>query len=76
MPMKILHYIRTFSIPSETFIYNLICGLEEAGLDNTILTQERILEQERPFEKVIVGSMDEYNALMQARDGETELTTD
>lgn len=54
MPMKILHYIRTFSIPSETFLYNLICGIEEAGLDNTILTQERILEQERPFEKVIV----------------------
>ena len=52
--MKILHYIRTFSIPSETFIYDQISGLEKAGLDNTVLTQERILELERPFEKIIV----------------------
>ncbi len=52
--MKTLHYVHTFSIISETFIYNLICGLEETGLENTVLTQERLLDQERPFEKVIV----------------------
>jgi len=30
----------------------------------------------RAFEKVIVGSMDEYNSLMQSKESETELTTD
>ena len=30
----------------------------------------------RAFEKVIVGSMDEYNSLMQAKDSDSELTTD
>ncbi len=30
----------------------------------------------RAFEKVIVGSMDEYNSLMQAKGADTELTTD
>lgn len=52
--MKILHYVNTFSIPSETFIYDQIDALQKRGIDNTVLTQERILENERPFEKVII----------------------
>lgn len=53
--MRILHYIKFFSIPSETFIYNQIVNLEEReGIENYILTQYRRLEEERPFDKVLV----------------------
>ncbi|MCK4842954.1 MAG: glycosyltransferase [Methylococcales bacterium] len=52
--MKILHYISAFSLPSETFIYDLINNLEDNGSDNYILTHNRQLEDERPFSKVKV----------------------
>jgi glycosyltransferase involved in cell wall biosynthesis len=50
--MKILHYVYDFSLPSETFIYDLINNLEEVGVDNYILSHQRQLEKERPFSKV------------------------
>ncbi|MEM9829422.1 MAG: glycosyltransferase [Bacteroidota bacterium] len=52
---NIIHYLYSFSRPSETFIYTLIRLLE--GLPefkNTILTQKRELAQERPFDRVQV----------------------
>lgn len=54
--MKILHYISDFSLPSETFIYDLINNLEENGIENHVLTHNRHLENERPFSKVKVTS--------------------
>lgn len=54
--MKILHYISSFSLPSETFIYDLINNLEDKGIDNYILTHHRELEGERPFEKINITS--------------------
>lgn len=54
--MKVLHYISGFSLPSETFIYDLINNLEDAAIDNYILTHARQLEKERPFAKVHVIS--------------------
>jgi len=52
--MKILHYVGAFSLPSETFIYDLITNLEDNRLDNYILTHSRHLEEERPFKKIKV----------------------
>lgn len=54
--MKILHYISAFSLPSETFIYDLINNLEDHGLDNYVLTHNREIEDERPFSKVKIIS--------------------
>lgn len=52
--MKILHYISHFSLPPETFIYDLINNLEDKDIDNYILTHHRIAEDTRPFSKVKV----------------------
>jgi len=53
--MKILHYISDFSLPSETFIYDLINNLEKSNhLQNWVITHQRHLESERPFEKTII----------------------
>ncbi len=54
--MKILHYVSAFSLPSETFIYDLINNVEDHGLDNYVLTHNRELEDERPFSKVKIIS--------------------
>ena len=54
--MKILHYISDFSLPSETFIYDLIRNLEGSEVENYILTHKRQLEKERPFLNVKVIS--------------------
>jgi len=49
--MKILRYIKEFSLTSQTFIYDLIIHLEEEGIDNDILCGKRLLEKERYFKK-------------------------
>ncbi len=49
--MKVLHYIKTFSQPSESFVYDQIVNLEKKGVDNYILTQKRELADERPFDE-------------------------
>jgi colanic acid/amylovoran biosynthesis glycosyltransferase len=54
--LNILHYVSAFSLPSETFIYDLINNLEENGIENYVLTHNRHLEDERPFKKVKVTS--------------------
>lgn len=54
--MKILHYVSHFSLPSETFIYDLINNLENHEIDNYILTHYRELKDERPFSKVKIIS--------------------
>lgn len=53
--LKVLHYISDFSLPSETFIYDLINIMEKSHqVNNWILTHRRHLESERPFKKTIV----------------------
>jgi glycosyltransferase involved in cell wall biosynthesis len=53
--MKVLHYISDFSLPSETFIYDLIINLNQhERINNFVLTQRTHLETERPFENKIV----------------------
>jgi colanic acid/amylovoran biosynthesis glycosyltransferase len=53
--MKIIHYTATFSPLSQTFIYDLIKGLEDKGIaQNTVLTRRRELERERPFGRTYI----------------------
>jgi glycosyltransferase involved in cell wall biosynthesis len=51
--MKVLHYRGVFSPLTETFIYDYIIELENRGIDNYVLTHNRLMEKERPFKKVI-----------------------
>lgn len=50
--MRVAHICTKFSRISETFIYDLILGLEQAGTENHILTAARINSDERPFPRV------------------------
>ena len=52
--MKVLHYVGVFSEPSETFIYDLVTSLESNNVENYVLSHKRLLEIERPFERVKV----------------------
>ena len=50
--MKVLHLVETFSALSETFIYDYITELERQGVDNHVLTFNRVNETDRTFDKV------------------------
>lgn len=52
--MRILHFKRSFSKTSETFLYAYITELERQGEDNHVLTYDRMNEKQRPFPKVRV----------------------
>lgn len=50
--MRIAHICTKFSRTSETFIYDLITGLELAGTENHVLATARVNATERPFPRV------------------------
>lgn len=50
--MTVLHFAETFSATSETFIYDYVRGLEEAGVDNRVVAYRRANPDSRPFEDV------------------------
>jgi glycosyltransferase involved in cell wall biosynthesis len=51
---RVLHFSNAFSVPSETFTYDVITGLEESEkLDNYVMCFDRQLVSERPYEKTI-----------------------
>lgn len=50
--MRIAHLCIKFSRRSETFIYDLIRGMEEHGMENHVLTCLRLHAAERPFHRV------------------------
>jgi len=54
-PACTLHFARRFSAPSEPFIYNTVKSLAEREPDTShvVLCDERLLEQERPFDAAI-----------------------
>jgi glycosyltransferase involved in cell wall biosynthesis len=52
--MRIAHICTKFNRTSETFIYDLIVGLERAGTENHVLTAARVNVAERPFPRVHV----------------------
>lgn len=52
--MRVLHVAESFSQTSETFIYDLVTELERNGVENHVLTTERVNEGERPFPRVSV----------------------
>lgn len=52
--MRVLHFAESFSLVSETFIYNQVTELEQQGVDNHVLTLHRVNPEVRPFPKVYV----------------------
>ncbi len=52
--MRIAHICTKFNRISETFIYDLVVGLERAGTENHVLTAARVNAAERPFHRVQV----------------------
>ncbi len=59
--VRILHFRETFSPPSETFIYDMLCNLERyTETDNYMLTFKRLLDEERPFAKCISLGWENY----------------
>lgn len=53
--MNTSHYISSFSTLSQTFIYDLIQGLESRKIShNFVLTRNRENEKERPFSNVLI----------------------
>lgn len=52
--MRVLHYAQSFSLVSETFIYDLVKELERQDVENHVVTHERENAEERPFPRVHV----------------------
>jgi glycosyltransferase involved in cell wall biosynthesis len=50
--MRVLHFAESFSLLSETFIYDYVTELERQGVDNHVVTLNRQNEEARPFPKV------------------------
>lgn len=53
--MKVLHYVPNFSVTTETFIYDQIKGIENAGIESAVLTAKRSNMGTRPFNNVYLG---------------------
>ena len=52
--MRIAHICTKFNRVSETFVYDIVTGLERTGVENHVLTAERVNALERPFARVQV----------------------
>ena len=57
--MRVLHFCRSFSPLSETFVYDYIIGLERHGVENHVVAYDRQNADSRPFARVetIDGSL-------------------
>jgi glycosyltransferase involved in cell wall biosynthesis len=57
---RILHLVRDFSPPSQTFVYNLIVSLEESGnsANQVAYYRRRVLADERPFSPACFAGID------------------
>jgi colanic acid/amylovoran biosynthesis glycosyltransferase len=62
--MRVLHFAESFSLLSETFIYDYVTELERQGVDNHVVTLNRQNEEARPFPKVYeVDAPDRWHPL-------------
>lgn len=62
--MRVLHFAESFSLLSETFIYDYVTELERQGVDNHVVTLNRQNEEARPFSKVYeVDAPDRWHPL-------------
>ena len=52
--MRVLYLVDTFSLLSQTFVYDRAVALRERGHDVQVVTLKRRMAQERPFEPVLV----------------------
>jgi len=55
--MKVVKFCNSFSVLSETFIYDTVKELERQGHDCHVLMMDRINEEERPHDKVHLVQM-------------------
>ena len=53
-PVRIVYLTDTFSLLSQTFVYDRALALRQRGHDVRVVTLKRRMEQERPFDKVEV----------------------
>lgn len=51
--MRVAHYAFSFSVLTETFIYDIVLEMERQGVECHVLTEERLNEDERPFDSVL-----------------------
>lgn len=64
---KILHFISVFSAPSETFVYNLVSGLDNSTSDNFVLYEHEKLSDERPYDKKLGVFWNDYSEIVAKR---------
>lgn len=50
--MRVMHFCRTFSPLSQTFVYDCITELERQGIDNQVAALKRQNADSRPFDRV------------------------
>lgn len=63
--MRILYLTDTFSLLSQTFVYDRALALRQRGHDVRVVTLKRRMEQDRPFDKVeVLRKTDWPRALM------------
>ncbi len=53
--MRVLHYIPSFSVTTETFIYDQVVELQRSGVESAVLTAKRLNEESRPFVPVYLA---------------------
>ncbi len=51
--MRVLHFCRSFSPLSETFVYDYVLGLERHGVENHVVAYRRQNAASRPFARVV-----------------------
>jgi hypothetical protein len=47
--LRVVTFVRSFSPTTEIFIYDLLCGLSDAGVNTSVLTLRRDNSEVRPF---------------------------
>ncbi|MCS3940536.1 colanic acid/amylovoran biosynthesis glycosyltransferase [Salinibacter ruber] len=53
--MEVAHFSKVFSPLSQTFVYDSIVELERQGLDNHVITLDRVNAEDRPFDKTHIA---------------------
>lgn len=52
--MRVAHICKQFSILSETFVYDIVAGLERSGIENHVVAARRVNAVARPFPRVVL----------------------
>jgi len=55
--MRAVHICKQFNLLSETFVYDIVTGLEQAGIENHVIAARRVNAVARPFPRVVLVSV-------------------